>query len=144
MSRSDHDELRHSFRSVLKHFRAHVNSFTLFTSDFPLSHSDTYLQEIVDAYADASRHDENDEDAEDEDDTELEDVNATLSRRADTQEDTNLRLGLKPAWLSMDAREWVDGDVELGLQFQSEVFEEFKGVSFNRYMILLPYLWMRD
>ena len=129
---------------MLKHFRAHAKSFTLFTSDFPLSHSDAYLQEIVDAYADASRHDENDEDAEDEDDAELEDGNATLSRRTDTLEDTDLRLGLKPAWLSPDAREWVDGDVELGLQFQSEVFEEFKGVSFNRCVVSLLCLWMRD
>ncbi|KAF7972373.1 hypothetical protein HWV62_18078 [Athelia sp. TMB] len=126
----DHDELRHSFRSVLKHFRAHANSFTLFTSDFPLSHSDAYLQDIVDAYSDASRPDENDADAEDEVDAEFEDGNRrTLSRRVDTLEDTELRLGLKPAWLNPDARDWVDGDVELGLQFQSEVFEGFKGLT---------------
>ncbi|KAF7976777.1 hypothetical protein HWV62_5610 [Athelia sp. TMB] len=140
----DHDELRHSFRSVLKHFHAYANSFTLFTSDFPLARSDAYLQEIVAAYADASRHDENDEDAEDEDDAELEDGNATLSRRVNTLEGTDLRLGLKPAWLSTDARDWVDGNVELGLQFQSEVFEEFKGLSFNRCLISLPCFWMRD
>ncbi|KAF7964819.1 hypothetical protein HWV62_2737 [Athelia sp. TMB] len=137
----DHDELRHSFRSVLKHFRAYANSFTLFTSDFPVSHSDAYLQEIVDAYANASLPSaaggEEDEDVDEyEYDAQLENSNPMLSfRRADILGETELRLGLKPAWLNPDAREWVDGDVELGLQFQSEVFEEFKGVSFNSYSI---------
>jgi hypothetical protein len=30
----DHDELRHSMRSVLQHFRPHTSQFHLLTSDF--------------------------------------------------------------------------------------------------------------
>ena len=33
---SDHDELRHSFRSVLAAFRQHLNRILLLTSDFPV------------------------------------------------------------------------------------------------------------
>lgn len=33
---SDHDELRHSLRSVLANFRQHTASFRLLTADFPV------------------------------------------------------------------------------------------------------------
>lgn len=33
----DHDELRHSIRSVLKHFRKHTNHMHIVTSDFPVA-----------------------------------------------------------------------------------------------------------
>ncbi|KAF7965543.1 hypothetical protein HWV62_42906 [Athelia sp. TMB] len=113
----------------------------LFTSDFPFSYSDAYLQEIVDTYANAPRppadgRGEDEEIYDYEYDAQLEDISTVLSsRHADILEETELRLEMKPAWLNPDARGWVDGDVELGLQFQSEVFEEFKGVSFNSYSI---------
>ncbi|PCH40329.1 hypothetical protein WOLCODRAFT_136778 [Wolfiporia cocos MD-104 SS10] len=32
----DHDELRHSLRSILANFRSHIGSFLLLTSDFPI------------------------------------------------------------------------------------------------------------
>ncbi|KAF7980664.1 hypothetical protein HWV62_37083 [Athelia sp. TMB] len=107
----DHDELRHSFRSVLRHFRSYIRSLTLFTSDFPAGDADyEVIQEILDAYGDGTP----------EMDVEYSDLG-----------NSQLRLGLRPSWLRPNARAWRDGDAELGLQFQSEVFESYAGTSFN-------------
>ncbi|KAF7966126.1 hypothetical protein HWV62_39972 [Athelia sp. TMB] len=112
----DHNELRHSYGSVLKHFRAHANSLTLFTSDFPASHSDAYIQEIIDTHADgfclSADEDDGGEDNDADEyecDKQLKDVNAGVSRRVDILEGMEFRLGSKLARLSLKAREWVEG-----------------------------------
>lgn len=112
----DHDELRHSFRSVLQHFRTHVNSFTLFTSDFPFP-VEADAQSLLDAYEEEDGYEDEDEYAE---------------KRDAGSDKQSLRVGLRPSWLTSDARGWMDENVELGLQFQSEVWDGYAGTSFNR------------
>ena len=43
----DHDELRHSFRSALAHFRPHASTFHLIASDFPFpSHTEPHSSRL--------------------------------------------------------------------------------------------------
>lgn len=146
----DHDELRHSFRSILRHFRAHTKSFQLFTSDFPklYPNPDTEVQNLLDTYAPSNpeselteEDDEELDELEESDDVEFELRDAEI---ADGQSAT--RFGLRPSWLLPGPSAWKDGDVDLGIQFQSDVFDRYEGTSFNRFVspfvlaLLCPFL----
>lgn len=94
----------------------HANSFTLFTSDFPFP-ADADAQIFLDAYEQEEGYVDEDE----------------YTRKRDAESDQQaLRVGLRPSWLTPDERGWADEDVQLGLQFQSEVWEGYVGTSFNR------------
>ena len=49
----------------------------------------------------------------------------------------NSRMGQLPSWLSASEQgRWRDGDVELVVAYQSQVFENYMGTSFNRCAIV--------
>lgn len=53
----------------------------------------------------------------------------------------NSRMGQLPSWLSASEQgRWRDGDIELVVAYQSQVFENYMGTSFNRCAIV-SFLW---
>ncbi|GJJ08162.1 hypothetical protein Clacol_002370 [Clathrus columnatus] len=125
----DHDELRHSFRSVLSHFRPYIRKFHLFTSDFPFS-QDSYTLRVTNVTDEANR---------------------TVSNLSgsphviDIPNNSTIRLGQLPSWLrSQDQGRWRDGDVQLEVAYQSQVFRKFSGLSFNSFGIETQLPHLRD
>lgn len=110
----DHDELRHSLRSVLRHFRPYIRKFNIFTSDFPFS-QDSY-------------------------------TNTQLPPQVnEIPNNSTIRLGQLPNWLqSQDKERWRDGDVPLKIVYQSQVFRNFSGLSFNSFGIETQLPHLRD
>ncbi|KIJ52434.1 hypothetical protein M422DRAFT_222969 [Sphaerobolus stellatus SS14] len=98
----DHDELRHSFRSVLKNFRPYIRKFRLFASDFPFS-EDEYMRNET-----------------------------QLPGSIHVPNKDTVRLGQLPSWLiPSETGVWKDENVELEPVYHSQVFEHFDGASFN-------------
>jgi len=103
---SDHDELRHSFRSVLKNFRPYIRKFHLFASDFPFT-EDEFMR------------------------NETQKPGSLI-----VPNNATVRLGQLPSWLIPGEDDvWRDGNVELTAAYQSQVFENYTGTTFNRYEI---------
>jgi hypothetical protein len=158
----DHDELRYSLRSVLQYFREPTKKFTILTSDFefPISYSPfKYLLGLEKrSHASGPTHAGNvarkrnvaveyGDDFED-----------------DEEPFATARLGLLPQWLVFDTGKeyledpnpedpvvaaalkeanerkqrigrWRDGDVSLEVIHHAEVFNEYDGTVFNRYVL---------
>ena len=148
----DHDELRHSLRSVLQYFRESTKKFIILTSDFefPVSYSPfKYLLGLEKrsyetrgathaGFAARRRNIESEEDYEDED-----------------EPYATARLGLLPQWLVFDLPEeqvpgqppvpakqtigqWKDGDISLEVVHHAEVFDQYEGTVFNRFVPVHP------
>ncbi|CAG8653703.1 2196_t:CDS:2, partial [Acaulospora colombiana] len=144
----DHDELKHSLRSVLQNFRESTRKFIILTSDFefPVSYSplkyllgldkrSTVPQQDVPA---KQRRRKRSFDSAEQPNEEMEE---------DLEEDEEpfgfARLGLLPQWLrfddtSRDHREgaqapgqWRDGDVQLEVVHHAEVYDEYDDTVFN-------------
>lgn len=53
----------------------------------------------------------------------------------DIPNNASIRLGQLPSWLrSQDEGRWRDGDVQLQITYQSQVFQNFMETSFNRFL----------
>ncbi|GBE85251.1 3-O-alpha-D-mannopyranosyl-alpha-D-mannopyranose xylosylphosphotransferase [Sparassis crispa] len=105
----DHDELRHSLRSVLQHFRGYTTRFHVLTADFPVPRTP--------APTNATNSTSNTVDST---------INYTLS--------DSWRLGQIPQWLDLDKRTdsvWKDGSVALSLKHHAEIFTPYEGTNFN-------------
>ncbi|KZV97495.1 hypothetical protein EXIGLDRAFT_703164, partial [Exidia glandulosa HHB12029] len=101
----EHDELRHSFRSVLQHFRPHVNRIHLVTGDLPVPND-----EGNDTYAINTQDQES----------------APCPHARQTQ--TVPRLGQVPAWLNTSQ---PDGDVQIDVTHHSQYFSQYTDTVFN-------------
>ncbi|KIM33571.1 hypothetical protein M408DRAFT_19842 [Serendipita vermifera MAFF 305830] len=142
----DHDELRHSLRSVLQYFRQSAKKFVLLTSDFEFpvqyepikyllglnKHATHPIRGSTEAAAAIHKRDEQ---AEFEEEYPEEELFASA------------RLGLLPQWLVFDLPEepkegeappqkqtigqWKDGDIPLEVVHHAEIYEEYDGTVFN-------------
>jgi len=164
VSDSDHDELRHSLRSALQYFRESTKKFIILTSDFefPVSYSPfKYLLGLekrspvsgsTEARRVARRRGVG---LEYDDDYYDEEPYATA------------RLGLLPQWLVFDtgpehpaevnpedpasvaaaAQEqrkqrigrWRDGDIPLEVVHHAEVYDQYDGTVFNRFVFFMTH-----
>ncbi|KAF8588238.1 hypothetical protein K439DRAFT_1613668 [Ramaria rubella] len=139
----DHDELRHSFRSVLQHFRQFIDQFHLVTSDFPFS-ADQYTQfdppageplesttpaHRVARVSDAAEAKAKEDDIHDGGDVSHVEQPLTTANRT-------LRLGQLPSWLHPNEQyRWTDGNVKIKVTHQAQIFQNYTGTSFNSYSI---------
>jgi hypothetical protein len=133
----DHDELRHSFRSVLTHFRPYIRQFHLFTSDFSFS---------PDKYTSSNSSSPSTQPASNTNNTHTITPRDPSPSHLPTSPNythiippyipnasNRLRLGQVPNWLSTEEEgEWRDGEVGLAMVYHSQVFEGWEGTSFNR------------
>lgn len=101
----EHDELRHSFRSVLQHFRPHVHKVHLVTGDLPAPTTT------------------------DEESRPLETANEEGTFCELPPRPSMIpRLGQVPAWLNTSR---VDGDVQIDVTHHSQYFTQYEDTVFN-------------
>ena len=129
----DHDELRHSLRSVLQHFREHTRQFHLLTSDFPYP-EDEYAHLRAAAKDSVSTTTNN---AIGSDFEQGDKGNSVSPDPALVLNNRTLRLGQLPSWLSTaDEGRWKDGNIEIKVLHHAQVFQNYTGTVFNRCAIL--------
>lgn len=142
---SDHDELRHSLRSVLQYFRESAERFIILTSDFefPLGYDPVgYLLGLSDRSA-TKRSIDRPGSQKAKLTREIEQRKRSLMEEDVPEEgpgDTELkyaRLGLLPQWLQWGITgpekigRWKDGDIPLEVVHHAEVYEKYDGTVFN-------------
>lgn len=138
----DHDELRHSLRSVLQYFRESVNRFVILTSDFDFPVTYSPIKYFLGLSERSNPIDRSLKPGK----------RRSLSRRSeDDGDDDNepralARLGLLPQWLKYNVPQeedessekaqgigkWKDGNVTLEVVHHAEVYDEYDGTVFNR------------
>ena len=101
----EHDELRHSFRSVVQHFRPHVRKLHLVTGDLP-------VPDILHARVAAQTAGLNDE----------------SSPCPDARKQMVPRIGQVPSWLNTNK---YDGDIRVDITHHSQYFAQYNDTIFN-------------
>ncbi|PVF97290.1 hypothetical protein CPB86DRAFT_786100 [Serendipita vermifera] len=145
----DHDELKHSLRSVLQNFRESTKKFIILTSDFefPVSYSPLKYLLGLDKRSTVPQQDVSAKQRKRKRSLDSSEQPPSEELEEDLEEDEEpfafARLGLLPQWLRFDGisgghsdgaqapGQWRDGDVQLEVVHHAEVYEEYDGTVFN-------------